>query len=228
MSVKFTERAKLRRKQGWIQATGKRLALLFVLGSATIQFTGCTAFTALNNKWQYNGYWNTTIMGQRIRSGASKAWHSRKHHFCNEKHLKEFSAGFKAGYADVADGGAGCSPAFPPREYWGWKYQSCEGQARVAAWFSGFPHGARAAEEEGVGNWTQLQTSTNIQHEYAANGKLNQSAAGMYPIAQSAIPNGMPTRESNDRQPIDFGRTYPISVSDEQVEATNMPSIYQQ
>ena len=227
MSVKHTERAKLRRKQGWIQATGKRLAFLFVLGSATIQFTGCSAMTGLNNSWKYNGYWNTTMMGQRNRSGASKAWHCRKHHFCNEKYLKEFSAGFRAGYTEVADGGTGCSPAFPPREYWGWKYQSCEGQARVAAWFSGFPHGARAAEEEGVGTWTQIQTSANIQHQYANNGMLNQSAAGMYPIAQSAIPNGMQQRDSISRQPIDIGRGYPVSVGDEQVEITNMPSIIQ-
>ncbi|MFY8200372.1 MAG: hypothetical protein ACOVLE_06870 [Pirellula staleyi] len=228
MSVKYTEQSNMRRKQGWIRATGNRLALLFVLASATTQFTGCTAWTGINNSWKYNGYWNNTMMGQRNRSSASKAWHSRKHHFCNEKYLKEFSAGFKAGYADVADGGTGCSPAFPPREYWGWKYQSCEGQARVAAWFSGFPHGARAAEEEGIGTWTQIQTSSNIQHEYANNGMLNKSAAGMYPVAQSAIPNGMPSRESNAQPPIDLGQTYPVSIGEEQYEVTNMPSLIQQ
>ncbi len=56
----------------------------------------------------------------------------------------------------VADGSDGCTPSFPPNTYWGWRYQSAEGQAKVAAWFSGYPHGARAAEEDGVGNWTQI------------------------------------------------------------------------
>ena len=228
MTVKHIQLAKLRRKQGWFQETGKRLALLLVLSSAAIQFTGCSAWTGLNNSWKYNGSWNETMMGYRNRSSASKAWHCRKHHFCNEKYLKEFSAGFKAGYSEVADGGTGCSPAFPPREYWGWNYQSCEGQARVAAWFAGFPHGARAAEEEGIGNWTQIQTSSNIQQQYAKNGLLNQSAAGMYPIAQSAIPNGRPVLESNPNQALDPMRGYPVSVGGEQIQITDMPSIIQQ
>ncbi|MEQ1824659.1 MAG: hypothetical protein ABL921_01890 [Pirellula sp.] len=165
------------------------------------------------------------MMGYRNRSSASKAWHCRKHHFCNHKHLREFAEGFKAGYADVADGGTGCTPAFAPRDYWGWKYQSCEGQARVAAWFSGYPHGARAAEEEGIGNWTQIQSSSNIQQQYAQNGKLNASHAGIYPIPQTAIPNGMPIVDS---APIRLeSEGYPISTGVGPIEITNVPSLIQ-
>ena len=142
--------------------------------------------------------------------------------------MKEFAQGFKAGYMEIADGGTGCSPAFPPREYWGWKYQSCEGQARVAAWYAGYPHGARAAEEEGIGSWTQIQTSTSIQQQYAQHGMLNQSSSGIYPIAQSAIPNGRPQAvvsmqgiptEANSEM-----RGYPVSVEQGPVEIIQSPS----
>lgn len=90
---------------------------------------------------------------------------------------------------DVADGGTGCVPTFPPREYWGWKYQSCEGQARVAAWFAGYPHGARAAEEDGIGNYYQIQTSANIQHQYSQHGLMDPAYQGIYPVPPDAVPN---------------------------------------
>jgi hypothetical protein len=205
--------------------------MVLVLGSAATQFVGCTAWTGLNNSWKYNGYWNQTMMGHRIKTSASRAWHCRKHHFCNQKYLKEFAAGFKAGYTDVADGGTGCTPAFPPREYWGWKYQSCEGQARVAAWFSGYPHGARAAEEDGIGNWTQIQTSSAIQHQYAQNGMLQQNFAGIYPIPETAVPNGLPARDLPREQPllnegIPSGG-YSVSVEDGVIEGNVPQSVIQ-
>ena len=170
-------------------------------------------------------------MGHRNRSSASKAWHCRKHHFCNEKYLKEFSQGFKAGYLGVSDGGTGCTPAFPPREYWGWKYQSCEGQARVAAWYSGYPHGSRAGEEDGNGHWTQIQSSSSIQQQYAQNGMLNQSASGMYPIAQSAIPNGRPQAVAAQGTPTQSymdTQGFPVSIEQGPVEIINSPAYINQ
>jgi len=232
MSVKHSELGKSRENRGWLKLIKRRLAVLVLAGTATVPFAGCTAMTGVNNSWQYNGYWNQSMMGQRNKSSASKAWHCRKHHFCNEKYLREFSQGFKAGYMDVADGGTGCSPAFPPREYWGWKYQSCEGQARVAAWYSGYPHGARAAEEDGIGNWTQIQTSSNVQQQYAQHGMLNQSSSGMYPIPLTALPNarplsavavqGMPTEAELENQ------GYPISVEQVPAEIINSPQYFNQ
>jgi hypothetical protein len=226
-----TKRAKLRRTPGWLKSASKRLFMVLVLSSAATQFVGCTAWTGLNNSWKYNGYWNQTMMGHRIKTSASRAWHCRKHHFCNQKYLKEFAAGFKAGYTDVADGGTGCTPAFPPREYWGWKYQSCEGQARVAAWFSGYPHGARAAEEDGIGNWTQIQTSSAIQQQYAQNGMLQQNYAGIYPIPETAVPNGLPPRDLPRELPLlNEGipsSGYSVSVEDGVIEGNVPQSVIQ-
>jgi hypothetical protein len=213
----------------WNRVAISRLSLMFVLGSSLLAFSGCSAWTGMNNAWKYNGSWNESMMGYRMKSGANKAWHCRKHHFCNEKYMKEFSAGFKAGYTEVADGGTGCSPNFAPRDYWGWKYQSCEGQARVAAWFAGFPHGARAAEEEGVGNWTQLQTSSSIQNQYAKHGLLNSSAAGMYPIPQASVPNGSPSYVGNQNLNTRVEPTpgMPVSLGGEMIDISNSPSLIQ-
>jgi hypothetical protein len=108
----------------------------------------------------------------------------------------------------VADGGDGCTPAFPPREYWGWKYQSHEGQARVAAWFSGFPHGARAAEEDGIGNWYQIQTSSNIQKQYSEHGLLPSEYNGIYPVPSFDL-----QRSGNSNQAPGVGAAAPIPMN---------------
>ena len=233
MSVKYIEIAKSCQKLGWLQFVKKRFAFLLLACSAAVPFAGCTAFTGLNNSWQYNGYWNQTMMGQRNKSSASRAWHCRKHHFCKEKYMKEFSQGFKAGYMDIADGGTGCTPSFPPREYWGWKYQSCEGQARVAAWYSGYPHGARAADEEGIGHWTQIQTSSAIQHQYSQHGMLNAESSGMYPIPQTAIPTGrpqtvvttraIPEESFGDKPSYEDTNGYPVSIEQIPAEIIHSP-----
>ena len=232
MSVKHIEIAGSRQKSGWLRLVRKRLAILLLASSATVPLGGCSAFTGLNNSWQYNGYWNQTMMGHRNKSSASKAWHCRKHHFCNEKYLREFSQGFRAGYMDVADGGKGCTPSFPPREYWGWKYQSCEGQARVAAWYSGFPHGARAAEEDGIGTWTQIQTSSAIQQQYSEHGMLNVENSGMYPIPQAAVPNGRPPAAVATQVIMEesFGDKsgYPISTEQMPAEIIHAPQYIRQ
>ncbi len=83
-------------------------------------------------------------------------------------------------------GSEACTPAFAPRQYWGWKYQSAEGQQKVAAWYSGYPHGARAAEEDGIGNWTQIQTSMTFKKNLADQGMLGPGQTpGMYPMPQA-------------------------------------------
>ncbi|WP_145082025.1 hypothetical protein [Aureliella helgolandensis] len=132
-----------------------------------------------------NGAWNDTVVGLRNRNLSSKAWHKRKQHFCREKYTKDFCNGFRAGFEAVATGSDGCTPAFPPSEYWGWQYQSADGQARSAAWFAGYPHGARAAEEDGVAFWNQVPMSAGMQAEYQNAGVLTHEGA-LYPIPDSS------------------------------------------
>jgi hypothetical protein len=39
-----------------------------------------------------------------------------------------------------------------------------------------------AAEKEGVGNWTQIQTSRSIQSEYVQHGRMPTEFNGIYPV----------------------------------------------
>ena len=110
-----------------------------------------------------------------------QSWLRRRHHFQKEKFDKDFRAGFRAGYEEVAAGGNGCCPAVPPQNYWSWEFQSAEGRGRTQAWYAGFPHGARAAEEDGVANWNQMPMSIGMQAEYQQAGMPLQEGS-IYPI----------------------------------------------
>jgi hypothetical protein len=183
------------RRRNSRRALAGMLLALASIGS----MTGCNAWSGAKDGWNYSSGWNGMMMKYRNDAWANKAWHSRKHQFCNERHNHEFCEGFRAGYADVADGGTGCSPAFPPRQYWGWKYQSAEGQSKVSSWYAGYPHGARAAEEDGIGNWTQIQTSMAVQNQLADHNKLGDGqVAGMYPMPQAQPPAAALAKARND------------------------------
>lgn len=170
--------------------------------------SGCTGLTSIRRTLDYSDCMNEFMIGYRNRGMATKAWHRRKNQFCREKYLDDFCAGFTAGYMAVADGEDGCTPAFPPRSYWSWQYQSAEGQGKVSSWFAGFPHGARAAEEDGLGNWSQIQTSSTSRAEYLQAGLLTNETMGLYPIAQPAgqipmaQPIGVPMGEPMNAMPI--------------------------
>ncbi len=168
----------------------KKLFAAFLVTASVAELPGCGTMQVAQDSYRYNSAWNSFVMKHRNQGLASKAWHRRKHHFCNEEHLDCLCDGFRAGYMSVAEGGDGCTPAFPPREYWGWEYQSAEGQRKVSSWFAGYPLGCKAAEEDGVGNWSQIQTSYGIQREYHQAGLLAPNQApGMYPMPE-AVPAG--------------------------------------
>lgn len=170
-----------------------KTATLTALTLVTVLTSGCSVvhngYTALTR----NGSWNDTVVVLRNRSFSAKAWHRRKARFCKEKYASDFSSGFRAGYEACASGADGCTPAFPPSEYWSWEYQSAEGQGRTSAWFAGYPHGARAAEEDGVANWNQVPMSAGMQAEYQQAGILTHEGA-LYPIPDPNAP-ALPTSE---------------------------------
>lgn len=158
-----------------------RAGILTALILITLSTAGCSVvhngYTAMTS----NGSWNDTVVVLRNRSLSAKAWHRRKQRFCREKHVKDFCNGFRAGYEATAAGADGCTPAFPPSDYWSWEYQSAEGQARTGAWFSGYPLGCQAAEEDGVSHWNQVPMSAGMQAEYQQAGLLEHEGA-LYPI----------------------------------------------
>jgi len=98
---------------------------------------------------------------------------------------KHFGRGFREGYYQVASGGDGRLPLLPPTCYWGPDYQNEAGQAAIFAWFRGFEDGAIAAEQAGVGRWSQLPSS------YVPVNPPYDPSRQIY-VPSETIPLGMP------------------------------------
>lgn len=172
------------RTRGRVARSALRMVLL---ASLTLLAIGCTPFRGLRDNLQYNDGMNDFVLGWRNSVWARQAWESRKREHLDEPQFHAFGQGFRDGYADVAGGANGCVPALPPRSYWTWKYQTGEGQAKVAAWFAGYPYGARAAAEDGAGNFQQIQVSHLIEQQYSP-----EFQAGLCPGCDPALIPGYP------------------------------------
>lgn len=165
---------------GWIPPLSRcsrgarQFALLLGL---TLVCSGCSLTQGLNNAIAYNDPCNDFVMGWRNSVWASQAWHNQKQYFAGHAELRAFGAGFRDGYQSVASGGNGCPPPLPPRQYWSWKYQTAEGQCKVAAWFEGYGYGAAAAEQDGAGNFQNIQVSHAIETQYSPEFQSGQIPA---------------------------------------------------
>jgi hypothetical protein len=140
----------------------KKLLLLATAGLLLYPSVGCTMATGLGSQLSHTEFLDDFMVGYRNQAWAAKAWHCRKHRFCNKQYLDDVERGFRDGYESVAKGGNGCMPAVCPSSYWGWQYQTSDGQARMNAWFEGFPLGVQAAEQDGIGHWSQVRTSMAV------------------------------------------------------------------
>jgi hypothetical protein len=190
----------MRRKHDRLIGNVTRLAWGLLATLAVSGACGCTAFQGVNDYLAYNDSVNDFVLGWRNSVWARQAWHERKGQFYGQPYFSAFGTGFRAGYENVASGGNGCPPAIPPRDFWTWKYQNPEGQAQVAAWFAGFPYGARAAEEDGAGLYQQIQLSSEIERQYSPefNGRfintedlppVNAAPIINEPLRGSPLPN---------------------------------------
>lgn len=165
--------------------------LVVLLTLAAMACTGCAPLRGLRENLEYNDSMNDTVMGWRNSVWARQSWHEHKYEHLNEPQFISFGQGFRSGYADVAGGGNGCVPALPPRPFWTWKYQTAEGQAKVAAWFAGYPYGAAAAKEDGAGNHQQIQVSHLIEAQYSP-----EFRAGFCPGCDPSTVPGWPGMET--------------------------------
>lgn len=156
------------------------------------------------------------MISYRNKAMAEKAWHCRKDQFCNERHNRDFKAGFIEGYIEVASGGNGCTPAVAPNEYWGWRYQSANGHGAVNAWFQGYPQGVRAAEEDGVGNWSQMRAGGG----YAPTPTSTMQPGPIAPMPiDGSSPMGGPIMSSPSSE---FGGTNPFYADPQMQDAPAM------
>ncbi len=161
----------------------RRIVALGCLGLLVSTSGGCTLFTGAVQLLTRHDACDEFMIGYRNSALAAKAWHREKVHFRNHPFLDNVRDGFIAGYIDVAEGGSGCVPAVCPPEYWGWRYQSADGQRACNAWFEGFPIGAKAAEEDGVGHWSYIRPAgvANPSDAKTAEAKKAAGAAAKAP-----------------------------------------------
>jgi hypothetical protein len=179
-------------RQAFQLAAHIRLAVYGLVVLAASASSGCVSTDAISAYIAYNDSANDYVMGWRNSVWARQAWHARKYQFVDEQQFHAFGQGFRDGYVSVASGGNGCPPPLPPRKYWNWRYQTAEGQAQVAAWFAGFPHGARAADEEGAGLYQQIQVSHPIEVQYSPEF---QNAIIAQEMIREMIPGAVPPQD---------------------------------
>ena len=134
-----------RRKRG--------LLIAATLATLIAPSTGCMFISGAQRALSRHDSLDEFMVNYRNRAWAARAWLCRKNSFATHCYPADLEAGFRQGYEDVAAGGSGCLPAVCPQAYWGWQYQSADGQARMNAWFEGYPLGVQAAEQDGVGHW---------------------------------------------------------------------------
>jgi len=151
--------------------------------------TGCTLVEGVHRFVKNANFLDDFMIAHRNQTMAAKAWYREQAQHCDHPYLKEFKEGFIQGYIDVANGGDGCTPAIAPSQYWGWRYQSSEGQAAINAWFAGYPLGAKAAEQDGVGNWASIMTMGRPLPTEADTGLDPQV---VQPVPYPVGPDGLP------------------------------------
>jgi len=128
--------------------------------------SGCAQVKGLQDQLSYNDglYQLTTRWRSSARAGC--AWKRHAAEFCGQPYLRDFGAGFRQGYVDVANGEDGCPPPLPPRDYWASGCDTGEGQCRSEAWYAGYPCGVQAAEQDAAGVFRPIRPSTQIRQAY--------------------------------------------------------------
>ena len=145
-----------RRKRRRLQQTLLGLSL----GLIATGFSGCTMLGGLQSKVSNSDCLDDFMVSHRNKVMAARAWMRVRHCYRGHSYPKDLQAGFIAGYLEVATGGSGCTPTVVSPQYWGWRHQCGNGQAAINAWFEGFPLGAKAAEQDGIGAFNQIRLNT--------------------------------------------------------------------
>jgi len=123
---------------------------------------------------------------------AKRAWLRTESHYANTTNAHHIAKGFQDGYYDVASGGPGSPPRMPASRYWHSHYRGPEGQQKVAAWYSGFSHGAQVALNE-----------------------MPATPSGtIVPVEHTSPPHISPEKSLLDNEPMEFEGGPPGSVDE--------------
>jgi len=186
--------------------------------SVILPSTGCMFISGVQRSMSRNEALDEFMVNYRNRAWAARAWLCRKNRFANHCYPADLEAGFRQGYEDTAAGGTGCLPAVCPQSYWGWQYQSADGQSRMNAWFEGYPLGVQAAEQDGVGHWGNVGTAFPNQPPAAA-----APVATAEPIATGAAATGADATDA-DIEAEELTPPAPVPSSTEAVKPLINPS----
>jgi hypothetical protein len=134
------------------------------LATLALLANGCTT-TYNNNNW-FNHCNDECCVDTLFTAWRDHVWAKRAYHrcypVCEHLHPSHFRRGFIAGYSAVCAGEDPYLPAVAPEDYWGYSYQSAEGNQMVGAWFEGYPEGVRAAQEDGTGAFRDVRISSSL------------------------------------------------------------------
>ncbi len=156
-----------------------------------VSSTGCSFVSNARKSLSRTECIDDFISNHRNEVMAEKAWYRVQSCYQNHCCVKDFRAGFIAGYMEVADGGSGCTPTVVDSSYWGWKHRGPEGQNCINAWFEGFPLGVKAAEQDGVGFHNQIRVEGPPSCATPMmTGTASPTPAGSLPLAYG--PDGTP------------------------------------
>ena len=157
------------------------ILIVATIASILSPASGCMFISGAQRALSRHDGLDEFMVDYRNRAWAARAWLCRKNQFASHCYPADLEAGFRQGYEDVAAGGSGCLPAVCPRSYWGWQYQSADGQARMNAWFEGYPLGVQAAEQDGVGHWGNVAAAFPLQQPAPV------SYATTVPVGEQAV-----------------------------------------
>ncbi len=124
----------------------------------------------------------------RAQLMARRVW-SSQHASCYSQHCdrKAVRRGFIDGFVDVAGGGDGCPPVFPPQPCClAGVLQSPYPQCRDQAWFEGYPMGAAAAEQQGCHLWYRSTLPAHLVPQYRQVESLSSNEMPYGQIGQSS------------------------------------------
>ncbi|WP_144996109.1 hypothetical protein [Polystyrenella longa] len=131
----------------------RSLILMSVLcGLLASSSTGCIRYHDFSNELH-------------VKKLACKSYDNRYDFDPGFKDARHFERGWKEGYTDVALGGDGNPPTFPPVPYRSFKYRNPEGHQIIDLWFEAYREGANAAFTEGVQHFNYLPTSDHQRYQ---------------------------------------------------------------
>ncbi|WP_404306340.1 hypothetical protein [Neorhodopirellula lusitana] len=169
----------------------RRLLLGLTLGLTTTGLAGCTMLGGLQQHLSRTDCLDDFMVSHRNKVMASRAWLKVKQCHRGHRYMKDLRAGFIAGYLEVATGGSGCTPTVVSPQYWGWRHQSGNGQAAINAWFEGFPLGVKAAEQDGIGHFNQIQLNMSQPAMPRMTGTAAPTPARVVPQPSPMLPAGI-------------------------------------